>query len=275
MAGILTFTLLNLKGVILQFAPDTTICLENILLMTWNMNLTFVQKKFAMIIKETKKKGLILLFKNFSPLRSLNCSIFRADCMIGVFFKVKGCFVEIVTKEFKVYNYNELDEKAKEFAFDRWYECQEFSWSVEYRDTMNKFCDTFGIKLRNWNVDAFGYNFSIQSINIEDELPDGNTKKERVRIVKYLLSLYKAKVTKDWESCPFTGFCADCDILEPFRDIEIWKFIPSSIYDFFRECFDRFFSAWSKDMEYSYSKENFEENYAREETYLENGGIFA
>ena len=182
--------------------------------------------------------------------------------------------MEVITKEFKVYAYDELSEKAKEFAYDRWYESQEFGWSREYRDTMRKFCDTFGIKLRDWSVDTFSYNFSMQSINIGDELPEGNTKKERVRIVKYLLSLYKSKLAKNWDSCPFTGFCADCDILEPFHDIETWKFIPLDIDNFFHECFDRFFSAWSKDMEYTYSRECFEENYAKDATYLENGASF-
>ena len=183
--------------------------------------------------------------------------------------------MKTVTKEFRVYDFEELSEKAQEKAYQKWYEIQDFACSDEYRDTMKAFEEAFNVKVYDWNVDTCNYDYRFRlndmpEFKFEDE--NRKTLKEKIRVSKYIIGRLDSK--KDTTNCIFTGFCADCDILGIYNMVKNWQAFFLDYDSFIRASLENFFSAWSKDMEYSFSMENFKENYANEESYLENGKVF-
>ena len=176
--------------------------------------------------------------------------------------------MKTIIKEFKVFAYSELSEKAKDYAFTEWQVLQnEFSWSSEYRETLKEFSDLFGIKVYNWNVNTWNYDFDFDT-QIE-EIP--NTEKSKTRVNRYLINKF---TDLDIDNCPLTGFCADYAILDTLKKVRSYEEIYNSYDDFIQDCLASFFSEWSKDMEYQESRECFEENYSCNNEYLENGEIF-
>lgn len=186
----------------------------------------------------------------------------------------------------KLFTFEELSEEAKSKICDReredsngyGYMCQE-SDAWERHATLEKFCETFGIK---FNVD---YDHCYRFINwkfensIDDEEICGkllwrflNKYYYDIRSRKY----YSGKFHYDengnyikgshryrysriqWieQNCPFTGMCYDCDILQKIFE---WYEKPDwrlSLHDLFEECFSYFLESWEKEDEYRMSDEN-------------------
>lgn len=64
-------------------------------------------------------------------------------------------------------------------------------------------------------------------------------------------------------SCPLTGFCMDCDIIEPLmKYYRNWAKYPEdyTYEDLMNECLDSFFNAWQKEWEYRLSDEAVDED---------------
>lgn len=72
-------------------------------------------------------------------------------------------------------------------------------------------------------------------------------------------------------SCPLTGFCADNDALDPLWDMVEGKHVKDgmTIADMIDQCFEAFFAAWQKDIEWGFTEECFREN--ADEWYDEDG----
>lgn len=62
-------------------------------------------------------------------------------------------------------------------------------------------------------------------------------------------------------SCPLTGYCADNDALDPLWDMMEGKHVKdgTTIADMIDACFEAFFAAWQKDIEYRQSEDYFRE----------------
>lgn len=178
--------------------------------------------------------------------------------------------MKTVTKEYKVFEFSELSEKAQAYAYDRWYEGQEFGWSEEYQDTLKAFCEKFNVKVTDWNVDTFSSNFSFRIMDDGYDSDNKKTIREKIRLSKFIIN----HLSGDTTDCIFTGFCADCSILDVYNSVKNWKQVFSSYEDFIRASLDVFFSTWSDDMKYAYSEEAFLECYANENEYLESGKVF-
>jgi hypothetical protein len=59
------------------------------------------------------------------------------------------------TETIEIYSFDELSDKAKEKARE-WYRSNcEFHWLDESKESINAFCDHFGIRLTNWNVSPY------------------------------------------------------------------------------------------------------------------------
>lgn len=179
--------------------------------------------------------------------------------------------METVTKEFNVYKYTELSEKAKNFAYDRWYQNAEFGWNQEYRDTLDEFCERFRIRITRWSVGPDRYD--IGPIDWRMENFPSECRRENLRAIVRVSKFIIGQIQGASNDCIFTGFFADCAALDVYNSVKNWTMFFTSYDGFVRESLETFFDAWSKDMEYAYSRECFEET-ASDSEYLKSGEVF-
>lgn len=179
-----------------------------------------------------------------------------------------------VKREYTLYKIDELDENARQSAYNEWLNhFDDFDLS-DNENTLNAFLEVFyGIEVRSWSYDTCEYDYTMRSRYDEDiECLSGE------RLLSYLYNnyyddLFKSKhyyktfgtVMKTRRSrifvdncCVLTGFIRDEDILEP-----IYRFLEhpnrnTTFLDLMEDCLDSFFSACQKDYEYYSSMEGFE-----------------
>lgn len=191
------------------------------------------------------------------------------------------------SRTYTLYRITELSEEAKEKAHGEWL-CNRYfyGWTYENRQTLDAFCERFGIVCRNWRYDACNYSYDYRSRQEDciDSLSGW-------RLVAYLMNnhwndLYTRKYfwngRKGRESrifvdtcCPLTGYCIDNDILDP-----IYRFLKSptenvTFDNLMDECLDSFFRACRDDMESTQTLEYFtEESNTNGWEYLSDGKPF-
>ncbi len=68
------------------------------------------------------------------------------------------------TRTYTLYRITELSEEAKEKAYNQWL-CNGYfyGWTNENRQTLDTFCERFGIVCRNWRYDACNYSYDYRS----------------------------------------------------------------------------------------------------------------
>lgn len=130
-----------------------------------------------------------------------------------------------------IYSFDDLDEYAKEKARDWFRSVSDYPWHDDCRASIETFCKYFGVKLTDWSVDAWTYNFRTDAEN-------NNFRGHKLR-----------EFTRDHMP---TGYCLD---------YPLW----STFYDSFKrtgdakEAFDDAlragFKDWCSDIEYYYSDE--------------------
>lgn len=180
----------------------------------------------------------------------------------------------------KIYQFSELSEKAQRRA---WEMGPDFSdgYSSDYRATLEKFADIFDISVYRWSVDDYCYSFGYVTAGRATEAPEGNA----LRLARYIWNNYADSIlkgryystrgryidgkyhyksrysaaTKDMNNCPLTGFCADCDILQPVVDCLHYKKFYDNYEELIDACLDNFFRAWRADIEHCSSFEYFAE----------------
>jgi len=60
--------------------------------------------------------------------------------------------------ELQIFQFNELDEQAKQNAREWFRSTSDFPWFGEYKDCLKAFCDHFRVSLRDWSLgDNQGY----------------------------------------------------------------------------------------------------------------------
>lgn len=156
-----------------------------------------------------------------------------------------------------VYSFDELSGEAKETAINNYRDDnQDFFWSGEVEDTLNKFCDIFSIDWRRidyqepyrndykinldenilelsglrlakyiWNnFNSYLYKGKYYQVNSDKKLIHKRVKSEVLSNGK-IFNAYYSKIQKD-NCCVLTGVCYDDDILRP-----IYEFLdkPSNI----------------------------------------------
>jgi len=177
-----------------------------------------------------------------------------------------------------VFTYDELPtEEAKKTAIAWWKDAPaDYVFSEEYRKSLDAFCRVFPLSVTHWEVDS--YNFSYR-ISIEDsngnDLQELSGQRLRTFIVNnYWDSLYEGKTYGEYKKrsngqwrydrvskvmfkendCPFTGMCADEDLLDPIR---AFVKVPngSTMKQLMDSCVHSFFKAWRDEMSYQNSDE--------------------
>jgi len=123
-----------------------------------------------------------------------------------------------------LYSFDELSDKAKQYAIDKFISDHEFFWSDAYIDTIKEGIDIFDFELYNWRIDFFSghYDCSLRS---------GKSELSGLRLRTYLLNNYysvfyrrkeygkrKSKITYEKYEHHITGYCADQTFLQPIID---------------------------------------------------------
>ena len=97
-----------------------------------------------------------------------------------------------------VYSFDELSDEAKDKARSKYRENCDFHWNDECKDSINAFCDHFGIRLTAWSVSPYSS-------------PDYSA--------EYFNSHFRGLKLKDFKRDHMpTGYCLDCDLWMTFYD---------------------------------------------------------
>ena len=199
------------------------------------------------------------------------------------------------TIETKVYQYDELSEQAKENARNslrnRLSENTIDVEAYDYRNTLKKIEEIFGIKVRNWSVDGYSPTyFRFDFVNLDEDIENEpkfllrylnrdvlpcidcrktyyaknhyeNHKKRKSRILSY----------PKYDFC-ITGAWTDCAVDDALNNIKESIMQGKSAREFVSDMLDNFFEQWNKDYEYACSDESIEEEImGNEYEFLENG----
>lgn len=154
--------------------------------------------------------------------------------------------------EVPVFTIGELSEKARDKAHSDYLAC---GFDFDYSDnisTIKSFCDLFGVRLNDWEVCEYRYDYTVEIPNQR-----GITKKKAVGMVN------------SWETGQgyFLASIA-CDAIK-----NTWE--NGDIKRAIEEALDSMFKAYQSDLEYQESIECFVESCeANSWTFLESGELF-
>lgn len=117
------------------------------------------------------------------------------------------------TKTIKLYEFNELSEKAKQTALDTWSEGREYFGSSDAINSLQKFAEHFNCELKNYSIDFLNSSPSSVSFDCPDDQP---TKTELKKLITSMGS-YNRETFKGHGDCKFTGYCLDEDAADGAR----------------------------------------------------------
>ena len=196
------------------------------------------------------------------------------------------------TIETKVYQYEELSEQAKENARnslrDRLSENRIDAEADDYRNTLKKIEEIFGIKVRDWSVNGYSPTyFRFYFVNLDEDIEN-----EPKFLLRYLnrdvlpcIDCRKTYYTKNYYkkrksriiSYPIYDFCitgawTDIAVDDALNNIKESIMQGKSAREFVSDMLDNFFKQWNKDYEYACSDESIEDEIVNNEyEFLENG----
>lgn len=147
-----------------------------------------------------------------------------------------------------IFQFNELDDGAKEKARQWWRECGMSEWCEESQNSINTFCNHFGVKLKDWEVDQFDWSYS-------SDYDNANFRGMKLRQFKR-------------DNMP-TGYCLDCDLWMTFYDtFESTGDCKAA----FEAGLEAGFKSWRDDLAWQDSDEYIDENIRiNEYEFFENG----
>lgn len=155
----------------------------------------------------------------------------------------------IISKEY--FKLEELSEEAQKRAYYKWLDTREYPWAKENEDSLYAFAEMFRVKI----VD-YGYGGGSRPyIRYETSDWDGHRLKG-VRLWKFLVNNYAKEIE---ETCPFTGYCMDEDLLDPIRRFLKRPEQDTSLRDLIEDSLNSWLHACEKDHEYWFSWEAFEQ----------------
>lgn len=176
------------------------------------------------------------------------------------------------TETIKIYEFSELPEAGQQKAIDRFREHHEFGWSGEWQDTLKYFLESFPfVKVPDWEISVCSPSFARVQIEVYDGVEDLSG----VRLWKWLINsghdFVKRAPTPETDrgyakiygasdgSCPMTGYCGDCDILEPLEKFLLRPDKHATLFSLFQACLDSWVKAYLGDLEHAHSDEGIRE----------------
>jgi len=154
-------------------------------------------------------------------------------------------------KTINTYSFHELSDQAKETAISNYRSKGfEYHWRDESHESLNAFCDLFGVKVTDWSIGTWGNSY------IKTDAENSHFR-----------GWNKAKVNAIPEF--LTGYCLDCAFIEEFK--KEFEKTGDALYSF-NEAIDAGLKDWVSDLEYQESDEYISEHLiANEYQFLENG----
>lgn len=154
-------------------------------------------------------------------------------------------------KTINVYSFSELSDEAKERALsDYRSKGFEYAWRDENHDSLNAFCNLFGVKVTDYSIGTWGHSYI--TTDAENH---------------HFRNLNKIKIAAIPEF--LTGYCLDCDFIEAFKK-EFEK--TGNALCAFNGAIDAGLSAWVEDLESQESDDYISGHLeANEYQFLENG----
>lgn len=195
------------------------------------------------------------------------------------------------TIEHKIFRYDELSEQAQQVAIesmrDRISGTRIESDSADYRNTLDKIEQIFGVKVYDWSVDEYNFYFRFEFTNIDEE-----TENEPRLLLRYLNTnvlpcidnkrRYYSKTAresrksrilcnKSYDYC-LTGCWCDAAVDDALNNIKQSVKNKLNARDFVESILEGFFEQWRNDYEYSTSDECIAETIeANDYEFYENG----
>ena len=195
------------------------------------------------------------------------------------------------TIERKIYRYDELSEQAQKVATasmrDEISNVRIESDSYEYRNTLDKIAQIFGVKVYDWSVNEYNFYFRFEFTNIEED-----TENEPRLLLRYLNTnvlpyidnkkRYYSKTARasrksrilcnnSYEYC-LTGCWCDDAVDNALNNINQSVRNRLNAREFVNSILEGFFKQWQNDCEYSASDECIaEEIEANDYEFFENG----
>jgi hypothetical protein len=137
------------------------------------------------------------------------------------------------TVQIDIFTFDELSESAKEKARDWWRaDCDPLAWGDESRQSIEAFCDHFGVKLKNWEVSPYA-------------CPHYSTDAEN----RHFRGVTLSQIDRD--AMP-TGYCLDSTLWGTFHDH--FKKTGNAKGAFDAALWEAF-KSWRDDMEWQLSDE--------------------
>lgn len=186
------------------------------------------------------------------------------------------------TIETKIYQYDELSSEAKANAIDSLRnmlsENRIDAEAYDYRNTLKKIEEIFGIKVRDWSVNGYSPTyFRFYFVNLDEDIE--NEPKFLLRYLNrfilpcidcrktyYAKNYYKSHKKRKSRiiSYPKYNFCitgawTDWTVDNALNNIKESIMRGKSAREFVSDMLDNFFKQWNKDCEYAYSDESIEE----------------
>ena len=161
--------------------------------------------------------------------------------------------MRIDTVKTEVYNFSELSDDAKETAISKHREDEyDYLWGEDAISSLKAFSKSFDINLKDYSLDNSACNSWITFDADGDDFCAEDI--VGIRVFKYLLNNYEATI-KSFIDCGETGYCMDCDIIQPIKDFIAKPNKTTTLHDLYDLCFDAFIKSWNADIEYQNSDE--------------------
>jgi hypothetical protein len=167
-------------------------------------------------------------------------------------------------KTIKIYQFEELSEKAKDRAVEWWLDGADYPRESENTATVKAFERLAPVRINNWQygncspsvdytLDIWGY---LRYSGI-----DAILEMSGVRLFKWLWANWKTlcEAAERFEDCPLTGYYLDCDILEPLASFLARPRAGVTLDDIMSDCLHAWVNACSADYDYQFSREAIEE----------------
>lgn len=195
------------------------------------------------------------------------------------------------TIEHQIFRYDELSEQAQEMAIESMRErissTRIESDAYDYRNTLEKIEQIFGLKIYDWSVDEYNFYFRFEFTNIDEE-----TENEPRLLLRYLNTSvlpcidnkkrYYSKTSrasrksrilcnKSYDYC-LTGCWCDAAVDDALNNIKQSVKNKLNARDFVESILEGFFEQWRNNYEYDCSDECIaEEIEANDYEFFENG----
>ncbi len=172
---------------------------------------------------------------------------------------------QIITE---VFEFNELSKEAKERARQWYRECDsDYHWSKEALNSLKALAEHFSGKLKDWSVDWGNSSYS----SAEFDMPE--LEENEIKDLLKKLGTYDKKTLKGHGDCKLTGYSADEDAIDGFRQAYFKG--ERDLDELMKESFKTWLKACQADYEYQNSNEAVDESInANDYTFTSEGERF-